>query len=77
MKTLSPVLMKGCDQREALGSELVVLPMKLSSSSGFGASGPYARRGGFDLVAQGMSGIMSVTGEVGRPPVKLLFGYRR
>jgi crotonobetainyl-CoA:carnitine CoA-transferase CaiB-like acyl-CoA transferase len=41
-----------------------------ASISGFGATGPYAMRGGFDLVAQGMSGIMSVTGEAGRPPVK-------
>jgi len=39
--------------------------------SGFGRSGPYADRGGFDLIAQGMSGIMSYTGEgPGRPPVK-------
>jgi crotonobetainyl-CoA:carnitine CoA-transferase CaiB-like acyl-CoA transferase len=41
-----------------------------ASISGFGATGPYASRGGFDLVAQGMSGIMSVTGEPGRAPVK-------
>ena len=41
-----------------------------ASISGFGRSGPYAGRGGFDLVAQGMSGIMSVTGERGRPPAK-------
>ncbi len=40
------------------------------SVSGFGRTGPYSRRGGFDLVAQGMSGVMSVTGEPGRPPVK-------
>jgi crotonobetainyl-CoA:carnitine CoA-transferase CaiB-like acyl-CoA transferase len=40
------------------------------SVSGFGAGGPYSDRGGFDLVAQGMSGIMSFTGEPGRPPVK-------
>ncbi len=40
------------------------------SISGFGQTGPYAARGGYDLVAQGMSGIMSVTGETGRPPVK-------
>ena len=41
------------------------------SISGFGRTGPYASRGGFDLVAQGMSGVMSVTGEApGRPPVK-------
>ncbi len=40
--------------------------------SGFGRSGPYAERGGFDLVAQGMSGLMSITGEApGRPPVKV------
>ncbi|MEC5324064.1 CaiB/BaiF CoA transferase family protein [Aurantimonas sp. A3-2-R12] len=39
--------------------------------SGFGRSGPYASRGGFDLIAQGMSGLMSITGEgPGRPPVK-------
>jgi crotonobetainyl-CoA:carnitine CoA-transferase CaiB-like acyl-CoA transferase len=39
--------------------------------SGFGRSGPLADQGGFDLVAQGMSGIMSITGEgPGRPPVK-------
>jgi crotonobetainyl-CoA:carnitine CoA-transferase CaiB-like acyl-CoA transferase len=42
------------------------------SVSGFGRTGPYADRGGFDLVAQGMSGLMSITGEApGRPPVKV------
>ena len=41
------------------------------SLSGFGRSGPYASRAGFDLVAQGMSGLMSITGEGhGRPPMK-------
>ena len=40
--------------------------------SGFGRTGPYAARGGFDLIAQGMSGLMSITGEgPGRPPVKI------
>jgi crotonobetainyl-CoA:carnitine CoA-transferase CaiB-like acyl-CoA transferase len=40
--------------------------------SGFGRTGPYANRGGFDLIAQGMSGLMSITGEGhGRPPVKV------
>lgn len=40
--------------------------------SGFGRTGPYAERGGFDLIAQGMSGLMSITGEgPGRPPVKV------
>jgi len=39
--------------------------------SGFGRTGPYAERGGFDLIAQGMSGLMSITGEApGRQPVK-------
>ena len=40
--------------------------------TGFGRTGPYASRGGFDLVAQGMSGLMSITGEgAGRAPVKV------
>ena len=42
------------------------------SISGFGRSGPYSSKGGFDLVAQGMSGLMSITGEsADRPPVKV------
>lgn len=42
------------------------------SLSGFGQTGPYAGRGGFDLIAQGMSGLMSITGEgPGRAPVKV------
>jgi crotonobetainyl-CoA:carnitine CoA-transferase CaiB-like acyl-CoA transferase len=41
------------------------------SISGFGQTGPYAARGGFDLVAQGMSGIMSATGAEGGAPVKI------
>ncbi|MGH3384763.1 MAG: CaiB/BaiF CoA transferase family protein [Nocardioidaceae bacterium] len=40
------------------------------SISGFGQTGPYALRGGFDLVAQGMSGLMSVTGTASGEPVK-------
>jgi crotonobetainyl-CoA:carnitine CoA-transferase CaiB-like acyl-CoA transferase len=40
------------------------------SVSGFGRTGPYADRGGYDLVAQGMSGLMSVTGEPDREPAK-------
>jgi formyl-CoA transferase len=38
--------------------------------SGFGRSGPFGEKGGFDLIAQGMSGMMSMTGEEGREPVK-------
>ena len=41
------------------------------SISGFGQTGPYAPRGGYDLIAQGMSGIMSVTGHPGGAPVKV------
>ena len=41
------------------------------SISGFGRTGPYAIRGGFDLVAQGMSGLMSITGVPDSPPVKV------
>ena len=40
------------------------------SISGYGQTGPYSHRGGFDLVAQGMSGLMSMTGEKGRRPLK-------
>jgi formyl-CoA transferase len=41
-----------------------------ASISGYGQTGPAAHKGGFDLVAQGVSGLMSVTGEPDRPPVK-------
>ena len=41
------------------------------SISGFGGTGPYASRGGFDLVAQGMSGLMSITGHPDSPPAKV------
>ena len=38
--------------------------------SGYGRDGPYADKGGFDLIAQGFAGLMSITGEPGGPPVK-------
>ena len=38
--------------------------------SGYGRDGPYADKGGFDLIAQGVSGLMSITGEPGGAPVK-------
>lgn len=41
------------------------------SISGYGRTGPYADKGGYDLIAQGMSGLMASTGEPGRPPVKV------
>ncbi len=45
--------------------------MVYCSISGFGLTGPYKDRAGFDLVAQGMSGLMSVTGFPGLPPAKI------
>lgn len=39
--------------------------------SGFGRTGPYKDRAGFDLIAQGMSGLMDITGEVDRGPAKV------
>jgi crotonobetainyl-CoA:carnitine CoA-transferase CaiB-like acyl-CoA transferase len=38
--------------------------------SGYGRDGPYGDKGGFDLIAQGVAGLMSITGEPGRPPAK-------
>ena len=38
--------------------------------SGYGRTGPYSDKGGFDLIAQGFAGIMSITGEPGGPPAK-------
>lgn len=40
------------------------------SVSGYGQEGPYAQRGAFDVAVQGISGMMSVTGEAGGPPAK-------
>jgi crotonobetainyl-CoA:carnitine CoA-transferase CaiB-like acyl-CoA transferase len=41
-----------------------------ASISGFGQTGPWSSRPGFDLIAQAMTGIMSVTGHPGMPPAK-------
>lgn len=43
----------------------------LGSISGFGQTGPYADRPGFDQVAQGMGGLMSITGLPGQGPVRV------
>ena len=43
----------------------------LGSISGFGQTGPYASRGGFDLIIQAMSGLMSVTGPKDGPPYRI------
>jgi len=42
-----------------------------ASISGFGQSGPYSQRGGVDQIAQGMGGLMSITGEPGRGPMRV------
>jgi len=43
----------------------------LGSISGFGQDGPYAKRPGFDQIAQGMGGLMSITGEPGQGPMRV------
>ena len=43
----------------------------LASISGFGQNGPYAKRPGFDQIAQGMGGLMSITGEPGKGPMRV------
>src|SRR5262249_44552482 len=55
----------GYDALRALHPRLVYCAI-----SGYGRTGPYADKGGFDLIAQGFAGIMSITGEPGGPPVK-------
>lgn len=55
----------GFEDLKALNPRLVYC-----SITGYGQSGPYARKGAFDVTVQAMSGLMSVTGEEGRPPVK-------
>jgi crotonobetainyl-CoA:carnitine CoA-transferase CaiB-like acyl-CoA transferase len=65
----------GTMQKLGLGyAELAKINPRLIylSISGFGLTGPLASQGGYDLIAQGMSGLMSITGEAeGRPPVKV------
>ncbi|AWB35458.1 CaiB/BaiF CoA transferase family protein [Orrella marina] len=55
----------GFDTLKSINPRLV-----MASISAYGQTGPRAREGGFDLTVQAMSGIMSITGEPGRPPVK-------
>jgi crotonobetainyl-CoA:carnitine CoA-transferase CaiB-like acyl-CoA transferase len=55
----------GYDVLHALNPRLVYCAV-----SGYGRTGPYADKGGFDLIAQGFAGIMSVTGHPGGPPAK-------
>jgi crotonobetainyl-CoA:carnitine CoA-transferase CaiB-like acyl-CoA transferase len=55
----------GYDVLQALNPRLIYCAV-----SGYGRTGPYADKGGFDLIAQGFAGIMSITGEPGGPPAK-------
>ncbi|MDH3420636.1 MAG: CoA transferase [Gammaproteobacteria bacterium] len=65
---------KGTMERLGLGYESLAAEnagLIYCEISGFGRTGPYADLGGFDLVTQGYSGLMSITGEgPGRPPIK-------
>ncbi len=67
---------RGTMERLGLGYEEVLRPhnprLIYCALSGWGRSGPWADRPGFDLVAQGVAGLMAITGEgPGRPPVKM------
>ena len=64
---------KGTLERLGLGYEVLekLNPRLIYCAvSGYGRTGPYADKGGFDLIAQGFAGIMSITGEPGGPPAK-------
>lgn len=83
-KTILRTLVKGADVvvenwrpdvKQRLGLDYEALSalnprIILASISGFGQSGPYSRRPGFDQIAQGMGGLMSVTGLPGQGPVR-------
>ena len=57
----------GYDELKKINPKII-----LCEISGYGKSGPYADKGGFDLVAQGMTGLMSITGESSdKPPMKV------
>ena len=64
----------GVMERLGLGyAELAAIKPSLiyCTISGFGSTGPARNRGGFDLVAQGVSGLMSITGHPNSPPAKV------
>lgn len=65
-----PTVMKraglGWDELSKLNPKLIYAQL-----SGFGYEGPYASRGGFDLIAQGAGGLMHVTGEPDGPPTSV------
>ncbi len=64
------------DVKQRLGIDYEILKKRnpriiLASISGFGQDGPYAHRPGFDQIAQGMGGLMSITGEPGKGPMRV------
>jgi crotonobetainyl-CoA:carnitine CoA-transferase CaiB-like acyl-CoA transferase len=61
-------------ERAGLGSDVLLRAnprLIYAQLSGFGYDGPYRDKGGFDLIAQGMGGIMHVTGEPDGPPISV------
>jgi crotonobetainyl-CoA:carnitine CoA-transferase CaiB-like acyl-CoA transferase len=58
----------GCDYESvrALNPDVIYC-----SISGFGQTGPYAKRPAYDIIAQGISGFLSMTGQPGGPPAKV------
>jgi crotonobetainyl-CoA:carnitine CoA-transferase CaiB-like acyl-CoA transferase len=64
--TVMPRAGLGWEQLRELNPRLIYAQL-----SGLGYDGPYAGRGGFDLIAQGMGGIMHVTGEADGPPTSV------
>ncbi|HVF64537.1 MAG TPA: CoA transferase [Casimicrobiaceae bacterium] len=64
---------KGTLEKLGLGYEVLAAEspgLIYCAISGYGRDGPFGDKGGFDLIAQGFAGLMSITGERGRPPVK-------
>src|SRR4029077_5678637 len=64
--TVMPRAGLGYEQLRGVNPRLIYAQL-----SGLGYDGPYAGRGGFDLIAQGMGGIMHVTGEADGPPTSV------
>lgn len=64
----------GVMERAGLGYDVLIRQnprLVYAQLSGFGYDGPYRDKGGFDLIAQGMGGIMHVTGEAEGPPTSV------
>ena len=65
---------RGTLEKLGLGYDDVLKPANpgliYCAISGYGRDGPYGDKGGFDLIAQGVAGLMSITGEPGGPPAK-------